>query len=457
MFQAPGPPARFLTGNLPEFSSDPLRYFLEWTGRYGGVVRFRLARQVVHLVTEPAGIKHVLQTNFQNYYKGFAYDKLGPILGRGLATSNGADWQRQRSLAQPAFHRGRIESFANVMVETTHERIADWAARSQAQPLCMSDELRGLTMSVVSKTLLGSDVTDPRGAVGQALVVMLREAYRRVVTPFRVPDFIPTPGNVRFNRAVSVLDGLVRDTIRARRQERSHADDLLGMLMAAREEATAEGLSESQLIDEVKTIFFAGHETTALVLGWTLYLLSIHPEIEKRVCAELEGELGGAAATLESLGRLTYLDRVLSEATRLYPPTWVFARDARKADEIAGHPIPAGSTILISPFASHHNPRYWRNPEGFDPERFSERNAGAIVPHTFLPFGAGPRHCIGSHFALLEMKAILATVLQKYELHLAPGRRVEPEPGFSLRVKGGLFLTIHERRKTGGEYVSRAA
>jgi cytochrome P450 len=302
------------------------------------------------------------------------------------------------------------------------------------QPLDVAAEMLHLTLCIVSKALFNRDLSDEMDSVGQAVTTVNRLLSEYLYAPFP-PLNVPTPRNRRFQAARRTLDQIVQSIITHRRQQNTDMGDVLSMLLIAHDEETGQGMNDQQVRDEVMTLLIAGHETVSTALTWTWYLLSQHPEVERRLYSELDEVLGGHVPTVDHLSRLSYTRMVLEEVLRLYPPAWVFGRKAISDDEIGGYFIPANSMIVLSPYVTHRNPAFWENPEAFNPERFTpERSAGR--PHyAYFPFGGGSRMCIGNNFALMEMQLILATIAQRYRLHLVPGHPVEPEALLSLRPR----------------------
>jgi cytochrome P450 len=413
----------------------------------------RWKRLDAYLCTAPEGIRHVLQDNHRNYHKQTrGFDTLRLVLGNGLLTSEGDFWLRQRRIAQPAFHRDRVASFAGAMVRAAVDMVERrWTpVIERGGRLDVASEMMRVTLRIVGKTLLGIDPSDEADRVGGALEALLVGFRRRMQSVVQFPLPWPTPENRKLGAAIDEIDRIVLRIIDERRAaaskdqgrggaaEAGAGGDLLGMLMEARDEETGERMSDRQLRDEVVTLFLAGHETTALSLSWTFALLSRHPEVGRRLRGELREVLGGRLPTAEDVPRLTYTRMVLQEALRLYPPAWNFGRTAREDDQLCGYPVPAGSLILLSPYVTHRNPRLWANPEGFDPGRFSPENAAKIPKFAYIPFGAGPRQCIGNGFAMMEATLLLAVFWDRVDLSLVPGHDLVPQPTVTLRPRGGL-------------------
>lgn len=442
---APGPEGVPVLGSLPKMWGDPLSFLLTSALVYGDVVRYKFGPKIAHLLTHPEHIKYVLQDNQKNFSKetrGFI--TLREFLGMGLLTAEGETWLRQRRIAQPAFHRQKIAGLGGSMVRAAEAFAARWGEHARSgRAVDIASEMMKLTLRIAGETLLSTDVSLQAETVGKALTIMLREARRRILKAFTIPLSLPTKRNKEIIEAMALLDGLVYRMIDERRKSGGGPEDLLSMLLGARDAETGEGMNDKQLRDEVLTIFVAGHETTANALAWTFYLLSKFPSAARKIRAELAEVLGGRSPSVDDIPRLKYTSMVLDESMRLYPPAWVFSRAAREDDEIGGYFIPKGSYLFLSPFITHRKPSLWEDPEGFDPERFSPERSVSIPRFAYFPFGGGPRQCIGNTFAIMESLLLLAVFLQKYRLDLVPGHPVEPEHLVTLRPKHGILMSIH--------------
>ena len=440
---APGPPGHFLLGSTRDIRHDPLRFGLEMVRQYGDIVRIRLLFWPAYLVNHPDGVKHVLQENPRNYHKDLApYRLLKPLLGQGLVTNDGESWLQQRRLIRPAFHRKRLAAFGTLMTGATLTMLDQWQRfAGWDQPLEVAAEMLRLTLRIAGQALFNIDLSDETPTVGQAVASVNKLLSEYLYAPF--PSLIiPTPRSRRLQAACRTLDQVVHDIITQRRQQNTDTGDLLSMLLLAHDERTDQSMNDQQVRDEVMTLLIAGHETVSTALTWAWYLLSQHPEIERRLHSELDDVLGGHLPTVEHLARLTYTRMVTEEVLRLYPPAWIFGRKAIADDEIGGYFVPANSMIVLSPYMTHRHPAFWDNPEVFEPERFAPEREASRPHYAYFPFGGGPRMCIGSNFALMEMQLILATVAQRYKLRLVPGHPVEPEALLSLRPRHGLLMTL---------------
>jgi cytochrome P450 len=364
-------------------------------------------------------------------------------LGMGLLTSDGELWKRQRKLMAQAFTPKRIRTYAETMVKVTDAGLT-WRDGDEVN---LHQEMSRLTMEVVAEVLFGANI-------GQGEVQRVRESMEVINEYYansweavlKLPNWVPTPRNVRVNRAIEELDGLIYQII-AQRRAGEKRDDLLGTLIDALDEGGA-GMTDQQLRDESITLFLAGHETTALALAYTLYLLGKYPEVEKRVVAELDEVLGGRLPTAADVKQLPYLDRVVKESMRLYPPAWTTGREAMDEFELRGVRIPKGSQLLMSEWVVHRDPRWFPNPEAFDPDRWEPEKVAGMPRYAYFPFGGGPRVCIGNHFAMMEAMLMLAIIVQRHHLELVPGQRLELAPSVTLRPKGpGVRARVQTRAR----------
>ena len=313
----------------------------------------------------------------------------------------------------------------------------------QDAPIEVDAEMLRLTLGIVGKALFSRDLSDAADTMSQSFEVIRKHTTDRVMSVIKLPANFPTAQNRRFRQAIANAEQIVYDLIAERRRGQGNTNDLLSLLMAARDEETGEGLSDKELRDQALTIIGAGYETTTQALAWTWYLLAKHPEVENRLHAEISDVLGGRTPAFEDLPDLKYTLMVFQEAMRLYPPIWMITRSAIKSDEIGGYRVPANSEILLLPYITHRHPKYWEKPEEFSPEHFTPEKVAARPRFAHFPFGAGPRQCIGNNFALMEGQLIIATVAQKYRLRLANERTIEPETSVTLRPRGGVIMELH--------------
>ena len=431
---APGPRGHVLFGELLPIRRDPLDFVTRMWREHGDVVRFRMGLRVAHLVSDPEAVGHVLQDNAANYRKGIGLAQARRWLGDGLVTSEGAVWARQRRLIQPVFQRQRLAGVSPVVTTATAAMLDAWCAGPGGN-IDVASQMMRLTLVIITRVMFSATVANT-GEIGAAFTTTLHDAMARMTALARVPDWLPSPGNLRFRRALHTLNALVDALIQRHRQEGGAPHDLLSML-------AAEGLGDRELRDQVLTMLLVGHETTASALAWTFYLLASHPWAWTRLKEEVDRVLGGRVPTHDDLPGLVWTRQVLDESLRLYPPVWLIPRRAIAGDEVSGYPIPAGSEVLISPYVLHRHPEHWEKPDVFDPERFSAERAVKRYRSVYIPFGAGPRACVGSALATLEAILILAMVAQRCRLELVPGFEAVTEPLLTLRFRHGLPMTPH--------------
>ena len=439
----PGPPGRFFLGNLPEFARDILGYLTFCAREYGDVSRFRLGRYDAYLFNHPDFADEVLRTQRENFIKHrYFWRHVTAIFGTGLLTSEGDFWLRQRRLTAPAFHPDRIAEYGGTMVAYTDRLLDGWG---DGETRNVHEDMMRVTMEIVSKTLFDADVESDVEELGRSFEMVLREIPVRVHRPFKIPDWIPTPGNLRYRRGVRRLERLVYRILAERRADPRDRGDLLSMLMAARDD-DGNAMSDRQLRDELVTLFLAGHETTAIALSWTWHLLSHHPLVKDRLVKELFDQLGRRPATVGDLPRLPFADAVVKEAIRLYPPAYVLGRQALAECEIGGWKIPAGATVFLSPWVMHRDARWFGSPEKFLPERWLDGLAARLPRFAYMPFGGGPRVCIGDRFAMMEAVLILATVARRYQLERISDDEIVPFPSITLRPEGGVRMKVSKRQ-----------
>ena len=438
----PGPRGSLLLGNLRDFAADTLGFFERNLRQYGDVVRARLFDREVILLGHPDLVEEVLLTHHRSFVKHtFFWRHVRAIFGQGLLTSEGDFWLHQRRLAAPAFHARRIAGYADIMVRFTESMLARW---QDGQRLDVHHEMMQLTMEIVAKTLFDAEV-DEHEEISRAFEEVIAEIALRFRMPLPIPDWVPIPRNRRYLRAVGRLEGLVYRFIAERRASPGDRGDLLSMLLAARDD-DGRAMSDKQLRDESITLFLAGHETTAITLSWTWYLLARHPEVETRLAAELDAVLGERAPTLEDLPRLVYAEQVIKESMRLFPPAYAFGREAIEPVEIGGYPLREGTTVFMSPLFMHHDERWFAQPEQFRPERWTAELEGSLPRYAYLPFGGGPRICIGNRFAMMEAVLLLATIARRFRLRLQDERPIATFPSITLRPQGGVPVVLAARR-----------
>jgi cytochrome P450 len=440
----PGPRRTFPLSGLFGYRRGPLPYFQNLAAQYGDISYFRLGPEEAFFLNHPDYVKDVLVTNHQNFHKGLALQRAKRLLGEGLLTSEEEFHRRQRRLAQPAFHRARIASYAGVMTDYACETRARW---HDGDTLDMSEEMMRLTLGIVGKTLFDADVVSDAREVGEAMTVVM-DLFNTITIPFfELIQRLPLPQLRRFDAAKARLDAIIYRLIEERRRGGEDRGDLLSMLLLAQDtEGDGGAMTDEQLRDEVMTIFLAGHETTANALVWTWYLLSQEPGVEAKLHEEIERVLARRLPTYEDVAQLKYTEMVLAESMRLYPPAWAIGRLAMTESEIAGYTVPRGALVLMSQFVMHRDPRYFPEPLRFDPERWQTAARESRPQFSYFPFGGGPRRCIGEGFAWMEGVLLIATLAQQWQMRLVPNHPVALKPVITLRPKHGMKMTV-ERRK----------
>ena len=441
---APGPRPRIPWGNLWHFRRDPLTFFSNAVQQYGDVVFYRMGPRRLFLVNHPDHIKDLLVTSNRKFEKSVVLQRSKNVLGNGLLTSEGEFHLRQRRLAQPAFHRQRVNSYGGVMVDYAQRTIDRWQHQSVID---IHDEMMKLTLAIVGKTLFNAEM-EGRSAeeIAEALNTFMNLfglvylPYSQYLERFNIP-----PMN-RIHKARRRLDGVVYRLIAERRSSGRDEGDLLSMLLRATDtEGDGTGMSDEQLRDECVTLILAGHETTANALSWTWMLLSQHPEVEARMHEEIAAALGERPPAVEDLPALQYVEWVLAESMRLFPPAWAIGRRALEPHGFGGYEVPAGCMVLCSQWVMHRDERYYRDPLKFVPERWTPEARAARPKFSYFPFGAGPRQCIGESFAWMEGVLLLATIAQRWRVRLVPEHPIVPLPVITLRPKYGIRVRLEKR------------
>lgn len=439
----PGPKGGLLLGNLRPFSRDILGFITRCVRDYGDFVHLRLPGYEVFLVQAPRDIETVLLTQRTNFVKhSFFWRHVKAIFGNGLLTSEGDFWLKQRRLAAPAFHPDRIAAYGDVMASYADRLASSW---KDGDVRNVHRDMMRTTMEIVSKTLFDVDVEEDLDAIGRSFDAVIREIARRFRRPFRIPDAIPIPGNIRYSRGVRILDRLVSRILAERRAHPADRGDLLSMLLAARDD-DGRPMSDRQLRDELITLFLAGHETTAIALSWTLFLLAKNPPAAIRLEREIDEVVGNRLPGASDLPRLRWTEAIVKESLRLYPPAYVIGREALAPCTLGGYAVPARATIYISPWTLHHDPRWFEEPEAFRPERWTDGGAARIPKYVYIPFGGGPRVCIGERFAMMEAVLVLAVVAKRWRLEMAD-RDPVPFPSITLRPEGGPVMRVRSRER----------
>jgi cytochrome P450 len=423
-----GPPARWITGHLSEFRADRLHFYTRIAREYGDIVPFRILGYRILLISRPDLIEEVLVTKSKHFVKHFGARLCKPLLGNGLVTSEGDFWRRQRKLSAPAFQGSRTATYAGTMVRAARDVLDAWTAGEIRD--VQADMMR-LTLRVACTTLFGADVCPDPDAVGQALGEAMESLVDRAQGSLPLPGWVPSPANRRFNRAIRELDAIVSGLIESRRGK-PPGDDLLWSLLAVRDD-NGSPMSPRQLLDEVRTLFIAGHETTALTLTYSLYLLAMHPETQERLRSELLTVLGTRPPEMSDLPRLRHARGVVLEALRLYPPADTIGREAAEDCTIGELAVPKGTNLFVSQWVVHRDARFFPDSERFDPARWTDDFERALPRFALFPFGGGPRVCIGQNFAMTEAILVLATICQRFTVASDPSYRLGMRPTLTLR------------------------
>jgi cytochrome P450 len=438
----PGPPPSFFRALIYRPGRNPLTFFTDLARQYGDVVYLKLGGERLFVISDPIWIKDVLVTRQASFMKGRGLERAKRLLGQGLLTSEGALHRQQRRLLQPAFHRDRIATYAATMTGYADRVQCGW---KDGQTFDVAREMQRLTLLIVGKTLFDTDVEAEAGEVGDAMNGVL-ESFWLLMLPFsRALEHLPLPRIRRGQRARAKLDAMIYRMIHDRRASGEDRGDLLSMLLTAQDEEQRGGMSDRQVRDEAMTIFLAGHETTANALMWTWYLLSQSPEVEARLHQEIDRVIGDRLPTLSDIPALPYVEQVVTESMRLYPPAWIIGRRALEEYQLGDYTIPTRSIVIMSPFIVHRDPRHFPDPECFRPERWTPEFKAKLAPFAYFPFGGGARRCIGESFAWMELALVLSTIARRWRLRLVPGHPIVPHPLVTLRSKYGMKMTATRR------------
>lgn len=440
--QPPEPPESLLT-RIWRGARDPLAFLTDLEQRFGDIVTLRAGR--TYAVFHPDYVKHVLQDNHPNYRKGDKYRSvLVPLMGNGLFTSDGAFWLRQRRIAQGAFQRSHLPAFAASIQDCVAEFLPEWQRKARdGESVALREEITTLTLRATLRMLFGLDAAEHMPTLVAAVHAVNDEIHpSRAFIPIGLPRWVPTAGRRRFADALEVIDSFVYQAIAKRKDAADPGRDLLGLLVSARDPETGEAMDGVQLRDEAVTMLNAGHDTVTDAVVWTLTQLALNPDARGRARAEVQQHAGNDMPSAMALEKMEFLGRVFRETLRLCPPAWGFGRTAIQQDTIGGYVIPAGSTVLISPWVVHRSPRFWERPLVFDPDRFLPEASANRLKFAYFPFGSGPRMCIGANLASMEAPLIVAAILQRFDFELAPGTSVRFSPRISLRPEGTVRMQL---------------
>jgi cytochrome P450 len=442
----PGPKPHFLIGNMPLASRDPLIVLTRWAREYGDLFYYRAGWIDVYFFNRPDLIELVLVRNHANLLKDRVVQNSRWFLGNGLLTSEGEEWKRQRRLTQPAFYRERIASHATLMTGYTEQMLAAW---QDGATVDVHQQMMNLTLRIVVRTLFGVEAGEIDEISGALNTIMRHTAGIRLLLP-PWSRYLPIPGMGNVRRAIRKLNATVAELIDMRGAHcHNDPEDLLSTLFSARDQNGAT-MSRNEVSDQILTFLLAGHETTALALSWTWYLLSQNPDAENKLHQEVDTVLGGKVPTLKDVPLLIYTDRVIKESMRLYPPAWSLAREVANEFEVGGYRIPAGANVVMSQWLLQHDPRFFKDPMRFDPDRWGTEGCQKLPRFAYFPFGGGPRQCIGAGFAMMEAVLLLSTIATQFKLRHIDRSPIIPVPSFTLRPKYGMPMQLSRRQKIAG-------
>ncbi|MFT5861006.1 MAG: cytochrome P450 [Flavobacteriaceae bacterium] len=439
----PQPKGAPIMGHLKQFKNDPIKFMLESSEEFGDIMLFKIFRKKIYFINDPALIKHVLQDNHKNYIKSTGYKPMRLIVGNGMLTSDGESWVRSRKFSQSAFNNTAIRSYVGAVNENAERLVADWKSIAENEgEINASHEMAKITLAVIGETLFSTRIDYGTELSNNINYVLEYAGERALRNPFVFPANWPTAKNKKFIKAKAELDELIYGIIESKRNSNDTEGDTLSRLMNHTEES-GDGLSDQELRDEVMTIFLAGHETTSNTMSWALYCIGINPEIQEKIYAETQ-KLEGAKIDYEDLHDLVYTTQVISETMRLYPAAWHMGRMNLEADKLGDYELPAGSHVRISALALHRRSEFWTSPLEFNPDRFHPSKAKDQQPYCFIPFGGGPRLCVGRNFAMMEMVILLATIVKNYKISYT-GPAPEMAPNITLATKKSVKINIIRR------------
>jgi len=441
----PGPEGQPVFGSSRQYAQDPFEFVTALEQSYGDVAQFDMGPLDTYMVTAPDEIERILVAEADSFGKPeFQDDALGSLLGEGLLLSDGETWETQRELATPAFNMSRLSGMADRIVGHTGSMLADW---SDGDVFNVEEEMTRVTIDVICDLMMGAELSEDQLANVQTQLEPVARRFEPDPIRFAAPEWVPLPGDAEYRNAVEELDRVIAGIVDRRAAEISAGEDddrmdFLSILLRAR---TDDEQTDRQVRDEMMTMLLAGHDTTALTMTYTWYLLSQHPEAERRVHAELDDLLDGEHPTMADVREMEYTEWVIREAMRLYPPVYTIFRAPDHDVEVGGYTIPEDATIMLPQYAVHRSDRYWEDPETFDPERWSPGRSQDRHRFAYFPFGGGPRHCIGKHLAMLEARLILATTASRYRLHYEEDGPLEMLPTLTAHPRDGLTMRVERR------------
>lgn len=439
----PGPPRAASLSLLIKMMRNRAAVMAAAAARYGDAVKLPMGPMTFYIFSHPDHAKHVLADNPGNYHKGVGEKHARRAIGDGLLTSEGELWRKQRKAIQPAFQAKRIAKQAGIIGEEAAKLVERFRSSEGGDPIDIRREMTGLTLGVLGRTLLDTDIS-AFDEIGESFEAIQDQAMFELMSLSTVPMWVPLPKQLRFRQARDYLEGVIRRLVAERKADPTgDGDDVVSRLIESTRLETDPQLAHTRMRDELFTLLLAGHETTASTLSWAFYYADRYPEVWERLHEEATRVLSGTMLDHEDFQGLAYTTHVLEESMRLRPPVWLLPRIAQGADNVGGYHVPAGADVLISPFILHRHPDFWEEPERFDPERFSPERTKRRHRYAYIPFGAGPRFCVGNSLGMMEATIVLATVARDLRLRKVPGYVVDGEPMLTMRVRGGLPMTVH--------------
>lgn len=439
-----------LIGLLWSMKKDPLKFFTEISRDYGEVVPLRLGLETIYFINHPEHLKRIFQDNRENYIRSKYYGQLSPIIGDGLFTLEGKAWRKQRKTTQPAMSGPNLQKMISHMVAATQEQIDKfgvYAAKDQAFDITI--EAFHLKLEIVMRALFSTRLNqDNFKTVLNSLTIILKEIETRIWEIFPTPLWMATKRNIKLRRAISALREIISNVIMERLNKKASSDDLLNTLIEAEKACGWDENSHDSIRDQVISIAIAGHETGAISLCWLAYTLSKNPEIARKIRQEANEVIASKTPDYQTFQNLKYTQKVFKEILRLYPPLWTVSRQAKEEDFLGQQKIPKGAIVMISPYTIHRHPKFWKNPEGFDPERFTEENENARHKFAYFPFGGGPHLCLGNRFGMIDGVLSLAMICQKFDFELVTGQKIFPIPMTTLRPNGPMLIKVRRELET---------
>lgn len=445
----PGPRGYLGLRNLLQVKRDRLGFVMSLTGTYGDFVRFTMGTRTLYLLNHPDAVKHVLKNNYGNYSVGIGLSEARQWLGNGSLTSENEHCRQQRRVIQPAFHAQKLRAISLGITDSTGSMFERWDKKVRHQgAIEIMSEMKQLTLDNLGKAFFGYSLNGKAEDLLMAFKVCSDQAMHEMTSVLRLSRHLPSLRRVKFRQAHRILDDIVNVLIRKQQERSNGSDNFLSLLESQLD--LSDPHHQEQVRDEIMTLLLAGHETTACALTWTLYQIGNRPDVQTKMQEEITSILGGRVPEYEDVAKLKFTKMVLDESLRLYPPVWLIPRRAHNDDSVNGYPISAGSEVLICPYSLHRHPGYWDNPESFDPERFSTRRDDELFKYVYLPFGAGPRYCVGASFAILESLLILAMIIQRYRLRVVANQEIIPHASLTLYPKNGLMMELTTNKFTSG-------